>query len=217
MDHAAPHGSATLVTLLLIPLVAWLRLRRMRRSARAADFWFEPEGDHFIYHPFGRFGGAYLVSPATRAAIRARMGVFTRAAGAVLLLVVLGPLCLLSLDPDQYWQWRPWISTFRLTLILAFIAGGLVWRVIAVRPLYAGAATAPRRIAPQDVRARQAATRSWWGAGIGFALTAAGAAWFLSRALAGQDTAAAVYAAVLGVLALLNARVLLAKHRLRGE
>ncbi len=216
MDHAAQHGPATLITLLLIPLVIWLRLRRLRRTARAQDVWFEPEGDHFIYHPFGRFGRAYLVSPATREAIRAQMGRFTRAAGVILLLVLLGPLCLLSLDPALYWQWRPWVLTFRLTMIMAFVAGGLVWRITAVRPLYAGAVAAPRRIAMRDVRARLAATRSWWSVGIGFALTGAGAAWFASRALTRPDTASAIYAGLLGVLALLNLRVLLAKMRLRG-
>ena len=91
MDHAAPHGSATIFTLLMIPLIIWLRLRRMRRSAKAQDFWFEPEGDHFIYHPFGRFGGAFLVTSETRTAIRARLSSFTRVAGIVLLLVILGP------------------------------------------------------------------------------------------------------------------------------
>ncbi len=216
MDHAPPHGSATLITLLLIPLVIWLRLRRMRRSTRAQDFWFEPEGDHFIYHPFGRFGGAFLVSPATREAIRARRSSFTRVAGITLLLVILGPLCLLSLDPDTYWKWRPWLLTFRVGLILALLAAGLVWRMVAVRPLYAGAVAAPRRIAVRDVRARQVAARSWWAAGLGFAVTAGLAAWFFTRGAAGVDKSPLIYGGVLSVLALLNLRVLVDKLRLRG-
>ena len=170
------------LTLLAIPLIIWLRLRRMRRSDRAQDFWFEPEGDHFIYHPFGRFGGAFLVSPETRTAIRARLSQFTRIAGIVLLVVILGPLCLRSLDEALYWQYRPWFLAMRLGMIVALLGGGLIWRLVAIRPLYAGAAAAPRRIAMGDVRARQAAARSWWGAAIGFAVTGGLAAFFLSRA-----------------------------------
>jgi hypothetical protein len=216
MDHAPPHGSATLIILLAIPLIIWLRLRRIRRSSQAQDFWFEPEGDHFIYHPFGRFGGAFLVSAETRTAIRARRAQFTRIAGIVLLVAILGPLCLLSLDETLYWQYRPWFLAVRVGMILALLAGGLIWRVVAVRPLYAGAAAAPRRIAMGDVRARQAAARSWWGVGIGFAVTGALAAFFLFRAVAGGQTQMAIYGGVLGLLALLNARVLIAKLRLRG-
>ena len=216
MDHASPHGAATLITLLAIPLIIWLRLRRMRRSDRAQDFWFEPEGDHFIYHPFGRFGGAFLVSPETRTAIRARLSQFTRIAGIVLLVVILGPLCLRSLDETLYWQYRPWFLAMRLGMIVALLGGGLIWRLVAIRPLYAGAAAAPRRIAMRDVRAGQAAARSWWGAAIGFAVTGGLAAFFLSRAVVTGETPMAIYGGVLGLLALLNVRVLIAKFRLRG-
>ncbi len=216
MDHASPHGAATLITLLAIPVIIWLRLRRMRRSDRAQDFWFEPEGDHFIYHPFGRFGGAFLVSPETRTAIRARLSQFTRIAGIVLLVVILGPLCLRSLDETLYWQYRPWFLAMRLGMVVALLGGGLIWRLVAIRPLYAGAAAAPRRIAMGDVRARQAAARSWWGAAIGFAVTGGLAAFFLSRAVVTGETPMAIYGGVLGLLALLNVRVLIAKFRLRG-
>ena len=215
MDHATQHGPATIFTLLMIPLIIWIRLRRMRRSSRAQDYWFEPEGDHFIYHPFGRFGGAFLVSAETRTAIRARLSSFTRVAGIVLLVVILGPLVVRSLDQDLYWQWQPWFLATRIGMILALLAGGLIWRVVAIRPLYAGAAAAPRRIAMQDVRARQAAARSWWAVGIGLALTGGLATWCVSRAVATGSTQGAIYGAVLGILALLNARVLIAKLRLR--
>jgi hypothetical protein len=211
MDHGAPQGWASLIPLLFIPLIIWLRLRGARRSARTQDFWFEPEGDHFIYHPFGRYGGAYLVSPAVRDVIRAKVAGFTRMAGLVVVAAAVLPMVLLSAAPAIYWQWRPWMLAIRLGMVLALIPGGILWRMVAIRPSLAGAPPAPRRIAIGAFRARQAASRSWWVVSLSFALLTALAALLFVDAYRRSHTASAVYGGLLSVLALFNLRTLLIK------
>jgi hypothetical protein len=215
MHHPPPHGPASWIVLLLIPLVIWLRLRRTGRAARTQDLWFEPEGDHFIYHPFGRLGAAYLISAGTRDAIRAQLARFRRAAGVVVIAAAVGPMVLMSANPVLYWQWRPFMMAIRLGMILLLIPLGLLWHMATVRPLYAGAAPAPRRISMQDFRARQAASRSWWSIGIGFPVLSVLAAVMLYSAFVHGSTASGVYGAVLLVLALVNLRALMTKIRLR--
>lgn len=155
--HAAPPA---LFYLVLVPLMLWLRLRRARRAMRDTDFWFEPEGDHFIYHPFGRWGGAFLVSPATRALISQRRARFAAVAGAAFALAAAGPMLLAACDPETAARLRPLILTFRLLMVALILIGGLAWRIFAIRPLYAGAPVAPRRIDHRVARDRLLATRS---------------------------------------------------------
>jgi hypothetical protein len=197
-----------------MPLIIWLRLRRARQSARSHDFWFEPEGNHFIYHPFGRFGKAYLVTDAARAAIRARVALFARIAGLVLTAAVLGPMLLLSQDPVLYWQWRPYMLLIRIAMVLALIPAGLLWRAVVVRPVYAGAPLAPRRISVAHVRAKQAASRSWLAMGIAVALLSAFAAGAFYLAYDQGDRVFAVPGAFLTLLVLINVRLIVTKLRL---
>jgi hypothetical protein len=215
MNHSVAPNMASFIPLLLIPLVIWLRLRRARQSARSHDFWFEPEGDQFIYHPFGRFGKAYLVTAGSRIAIRARVASFARVAGLVLTAAVLGPMLLLSQDPGLYMQWRPDMLLIRIGMILALIPAGLLWRVIAVRPLYAGAPLAPRRISVQQFRAKQAASRSWLAMGLAVTVLGGFAVFSFYAAYAEGMTVYAIPGAVLAVLVLFNIRLMLAKLRLR--
>jgi hypothetical protein len=214
MQHAGPH-MASWVFLLLIPLIIWVRLARARRAARASDFWFEPEGDHFIYHPFGRFGAAYLVSPMAREAIRARMAMFARIVAGVLVSVAVALLVLRSTDPDMYARWTSVIMRLRLSLVLMLICGSVLWRVMALRPLYAGAPPAPRRISPQSIRAKQAASRSWFGLLLSCTIwvCAAGLLAHVARATGSAQYLAA--AAVISILALLNLRGLVTKWQHR--
>lgn len=210
------HGHAHtpgLIYLILIPLLIFVRLRRARFAARAADFWFEPEGDHFIYHPFGRFGRACLVSPATRLRIRHRTGQFARMAGLVLILAALGPVLLLSVDPDRYAQLRAQIVPFRLALVLAVLAGSLAWRLLAIRPLYAGAPEAPRRIDPRQAGARRAQAHSWWALGLSGGIVAALAVVFLLQARAAHSPASLAFGLLLAAIALLRLRALAVKWR----
>jgi hypothetical protein len=213
MHHSA-HHAANWIYLIVLPLVIWLRLSRARRAAQASDFWFEAEGDHFIYHPFGRFGAAYLVPPATRSAIRARMGRFTRVAALIFLAAAAGPIILRSTDPDTYMQYAPMVLPIRLGMVVAIIVGGLVWRLLAIRPLYRGLPPAPRRISTQSIRAKQAAARSWWGILLSNAvmLAAAGLLIYLAVTRGGVFV---LYAVLLGLLAALNARALFFKWKHR--
>jgi hypothetical protein len=213
MNHAASQAPTSLIVLAMIPLAIFLRLRRARRAAQAQDFWFEPEGDHYIYHPFGRFGGAFLVAPATRDAIRAKMAGFARVAGMVVLVAAIGPMLLLSQDAPLYAQWRPWLLAGRIGMVLALIPAGLLWRVVAVKPLYAGAAPAPRRIALQDVRARRAAARSWWSLWLGFGVLAPLAVYLIYAGFAQRNWPMGMYGLVLAVVAVLNVRLLVTKFR----
>jgi hypothetical protein len=216
MDHNVSHSAASLVPLLLVPLFIWLRLRRVRQSARSHDFWFEPEGDQFIYHPFGRFGKAYLVTAAARVAIRARVASFARVAGLVLMAAVVGPMLLLSEDPALYWHWRPYMLMVRIAMVLALIPAGLLWRVVAVRPIYAGAPLAPRRISVQQFRAKQAASRSWWAMGLAVIVLGGLAAVSFYAAYVDGMAVYAVPGVILAVLLLFNIRLMVTKLRLRG-
>ena len=215
MHHTSPHV-ASWFFLLLIPLMIWGRVRRARRAAQASDFWFEPEGAHFIYHPFGRFGTAYLVSPAARTAIRARSRIATQLAAVVFIAAAAGPILLLSVDIPLYMQWRPVIVPVRLGLIAALIAGGLLWRALVIRPLYANAPLAPRRISNDNIRIKQAASRSWWALVLTCIMFTSLALVIGAQAYHTGNTAYMIYAALISVLALLNIRAMATKWRHRG-
>jgi MFS family permease len=210
-----PHLQFTLLYLLLIPLVIWIRLRRTSRAARTSDLWFEPEGDHFIYHPFGWVGTAYLVSAHVRDRIRAKVAEFARVMGIGFVLVAVGPIFLVSLGPDIYLQWRPWILTIRIGLVLALLLAGLFWHLMVIRPFYADAPVAPRRISRRSVHAKQAALRSWSSVGLSFAAMLAGASFFLVLAYLQGGPLNAILGTLLMAGALLNLRTLIVKLRQR--
>ena len=211
MQHATPIWPY----LIIVPLVVFVRLRRAKSAAKNSDLWFEPEGDHYIYHPFGRWGGAFLVSPETRNLIRAKLAVFVRVATALFLLVVIGPMLLLGVDQNLFLRERDLLWPIRLGMIVLLLLASLVWRRVAIRPLYIGAPQAPRRIATETVRAKQAAARSWWAVGLSLTFMSLLIAGLLYRAYAVHNAFAAVYALPLTILVWLNLRVAVAKFGLR--
>jgi hypothetical protein len=209
-----PHPPASWLYLLLIPLVIGVRWWRARRTAGAADVWFEPEGGNFIYHPFGRFGAAYLVTPATRDAIRAKVRSFTQIAAVLIVIFAIGPITLLSVSVDLYMAWRPWLIWVRIGLVLALIPVGLLWHLTQVRPLYAGAPPAPRRITPESIRARRIAGRSWWALVVMLVTTSLVACGFCYIAYVSGNSFFLVYGVIFLILAGFNLRSVLIKRRL---
>jgi hypothetical protein len=201
--------------LIIVPLVVFVRLRRAKSAAKNSDLWFEPEGDHYIYHPFGRWGGAFLVSPATRNLIRAKLAVFVRVATALFLLVVTGPMLLLGVDQSLFLRERDILWPIRLGMIVLLLLASLVWRRVAIRPLYIGAPQAPRRISGKTVRAKQAAARSWLAVGLSLAVMSLLIIGLLYRAYAEHNALSAIYALPLAILVGLNLRVAVAKLGLR--
>ena len=200
MHHPTPP-LVNLLFLLLIPLLIWLRLRRARRAAAAADYWFEPEGDHFIYHPFGRFGAAHLVSPALRTTINAKTAGFTRVVGLTFVAIAAGPIVLRSIDPATYIHYLPIILKARIAALVLLLLGGLLWRLAVLRPLYRNTPLAPRRIALQTVRAKQAAGRSWWSIALSIILLSSLASFLLLAAYKAHSIIYLIYGLVLTFIA----------------
>jgi hypothetical protein len=102
----------------------------------------------------------------------------------------------------------------RIAMVLALIPAGLLWRAVVVRPVYAGAPLAPRRISVAHVRAKQAASRSWLAMGIAVALLSAFAAGAFYLAYDQGDRVFAVPGAFLTLLVLINVRLIVTKLRL---
>jgi hypothetical protein len=213
--HSTSPAGANLLYLLIIPLIIWIRIRRARRAAITSDLWFEAEGDHYIYHPFGHYGAAYLVSPATRDAIRARQARLGMIIAGVFVSMAAFVIVLRSFAPDVYDAWLPLIVKLRIVTILTLIFGGLALRIAIVRPLYRSAALAPRRISRDAVRSRSVAMSSWWGLGLGTCVLGLLAAAAATGAILHRNAIYGLYASVIGALAVLNLRRLILKwtHR----
>jgi uncharacterized membrane protein len=210
-----PAGT-NLLYLLIIPLIVWIRIRRARRAAITSDLWFEAEGDHYIYHPFGHYGAAYLVSPATRDSIRARQARLGVVIAVVFIAITAFVIVLRSLEPSLYLTWLPLILKLRLVAILTLIFGGLALRYAIVRPLYRNAPLAPRRISRAAIRARSVAMSSWWALGIGTCVLSLLAAAAAAGAILQHNAIYGIYAALIGTLAGLNMRRLILKWTHRG-
>jgi hypothetical protein len=147
-----------LLALFVIPLVY---RQRFRSASKRAAVWLKPDGDGFIFHPFGRRGRAYLVSNAAADLIKARLVTRTKIFYGVLLAAIVPSLIFASLDPSDYVELRPYLSLARIAVLAFAIIGIWVWHRLAIHPLYADAPESSVRIPVQEVRIKQAANVSW--------------------------------------------------------
>jgi hypothetical protein len=167
-----------LVGALLIPFIY---RRRFRSASNRAALWLKPEGDGFIFHPFGKLGKAYRVSVAARDLIVARLTTRTKILYCVLLAAIVPSLALASLDPADFIALRPYLSIARIAILLLAIAGMLIWHRLAIRPLYADAAVSNVRISMAEVRMKKASYTSWSTISLMIArlgLVACGLVWY---------------------------------------
>jgi hypothetical protein len=150
--------SLVLVAALLIPFIY---RQRFRDASNRASLWLKPDGDGFIFHPFGKLGKAYRVSAAARDLIMARLTTRTKIFYCVLLAAIMPSLVLASLDPADYAALRPYFSIARIAILLLAVAGMWIWHRLAIRPLYAGAPESSMRISMTEVRTKKASYTSW--------------------------------------------------------
>jgi hypothetical protein len=99
-----------LVAVFVIPFVYH---QRFGTASKRAAFWLKPNGNGFIFHPFGRRGRAYLVSSAAAHLIKARVATRTKIFYSVLLAAIVPSLIFASLDPADFIQLRPYLSAHR--------------------------------------------------------------------------------------------------------
>jgi hypothetical protein len=147
-----------LVGALLIPFIY---RRRFRNSSDRAALWLKPDGDGFIFHPFGKLGKAYRVSAAARDLIVAKLTTRTKILYCVMLAAIMPSLALAGLDPVGFAELRPYLSIARIAVLLLAIAGMWVWHQLAIRPLYADAPESSARISMSEVRRKKASYTSW--------------------------------------------------------
>jgi hypothetical protein len=147
-----------LVGALLIPFIY---RQRFRNASDRAALWLKPDGDDFIFHPFGKLGKAYRVSAAARGLIMARLATRTKIFYCVLLAAIMPSLALASLDRADFAELRPYLSIARIAVLLLAIAGMWIWHRLAIRPVYAGAPESSVRISTAEVRMKKASYTSW--------------------------------------------------------
>jgi hypothetical protein len=147
-----------LVAVFVIPFVYH---QRFGTASKRAAFWLKPNGDGFIFHPFGRRGRAYLVSSAAAHLIKARVATRTKIFYSMLLAAIVPSLIFASLDPADFIQLRPYLSLVRIAVLAFAVISIWIWHQLAIRPLYADAAESSVRIPLQEVRLKQAANASW--------------------------------------------------------
>jgi hypothetical protein len=150
--------SLVLVGALLIPFIY---RQRFRDASHRASLWLKPDGDGFIFHPFGKLGKAYRVSAAARDLITARLTTRTKIFYCVLLAAIMPSLALASLDPADFAALKPYLSVARIAILLLAVAGMWVWHRLAIRPLYADAPESSVRISMAEVRTKKASYTSW--------------------------------------------------------
>ena len=150
--------SLVLVGALLIAFISW---QRFRDSSNRAALWLKPDGDGFIFHPFGRLGKAYRVSAAASDLIMARLTTRTKIFYCILLAAIVPTMALASLDPGDFVELRPYLSVARIAVLVLAIAGMWIWHRLAIRPLYAGAPESSVRISMAEVRTKKATYTSW--------------------------------------------------------
>jgi hypothetical protein len=150
--------SLVLVGALLIPFIY---RQRFRNASDRAALWLKPDGDDFIFHPFGKLGKAYRVSAAARDLIMARLATRTKIFYCVLLAAIVPSLALASLDRADFAELRPYLSIARIVILLLAITGMWIWHRLAIRPLYAGAPESSVRISTAEVRMKKASYTSW--------------------------------------------------------
>lgn len=156
----------------MTPILPWLILvgalllpfiyrQRFRDSSNRSALWLKPDGDGFIFHPFGKLGKAYRVSAAARDLIMAKLTTRTRILYCVMLAAIMPSLALASLDPADFAELRPYLSIARIAVLLLVIAGMWIWHRLAIRPLYADAPESSVRISMTEVRTKKASYTSW--------------------------------------------------------
>lgn len=150
--------SLVLVGALLIAFISW---QRFRDSSNRAALWLKPDGDGFIFHPFGKLGKAYRVSAAASDLIMARLTTRTKIFYCILLAAIVPTMALASLDPGDFVELRPYLSVARIAVLVLAIAGMWIWHRLAIRPLYAGAPESSVRISMAEVRTKKATYTSW--------------------------------------------------------
>jgi hypothetical protein len=150
--------SLVLVGALLIPFIY---RQRFRSAPDRAALWLKPEGDGFIFHPFGKLGKAYRVSAAARDLIMVRRATRTKVFYCALLAAIVPSLALAGLDPAGFTGLRPYLSIARIAVLLLAIAGLWAWHRLAIRPLYADAPESSVRISIAEVRMKKASYTSW--------------------------------------------------------
>lgn len=170
--------SLVLVGALLIPFIYH---QRFRDASHRAALWLKPDGDGFIFHPFGKLGKAYRVSAAARDLIMARLATRTKIFYCVLLAAIMPSLVLASLDPADFAELRPYLSTARITVLVLAMAGMWIWHRLAIHPLYAEAPESSARISMAEVRMKKASYTSWTSISLMLArlgLVVCGLAWY---------------------------------------
>jgi hypothetical protein len=150
--------SLVLVGALLIPFIY---RQRFRDASHRASLWLKPDGDGFIFHPFGKLGKAYRVSATARDLIAARLTARTKIFTCVLLAAILPSLAFASLDPVDFAALKPYLSVARIVVLLLAVAGMWIWHRLAIRPLYADAPESSVRISMAEVRTKKASYTSW--------------------------------------------------------
>lgn len=167
-----------LVGALLIPFIY---RQRFRSASDRAALWLKPDGDNFIFHPFGKLGKAYRVSAAARELIMTRLATRMKIFYCVVLVAILPSLAFAGLDPADFARLRPYISMARLAVFVLAIAGMWIWHRLAIRPLYADAPESAVRISMAEVRMKKASYTSWTTISLMVArvgLVACGLAWY---------------------------------------
>ena len=170
--------SLVMVGALLLPFIY---RQRFRDASNRATLWLKPDGDDFIFHPFGKLGKAYRVSAAARDLIMARLATRMKIFYCVVIAAILPSLMLASLDPADFAKLRPYLSVARLAVLLLAIAGMWLWHRLAIRPLYADAPESSVRISTTEVRMKKASYTSWTTISLMIArlgLVAGGLAWY---------------------------------------
>jgi hypothetical protein len=170
--------SLLLVGTLLLPFIY---RQRFRDASHRATLWLKPDGDGFIFHPFGKLGKAYRVSAAARELIMTRLATRMKIFYCVVIAAILPSLALASLDPTDFARLRPYLSIVRIGVLLLAIAGMWIWHRVAIRPLYADAPESSVRISMAEVRMKKANYTSWTTISLMVArlgLVAGGLAWY---------------------------------------
>jgi hypothetical protein len=100
-------------------------------------------------------------SAAARDLIVARLATRTKIFYCVLLAAIVPSLALASLDPADFAELRPYLSTARIAVLLLAIAGMWIWHRLAIRPLYADAPESTVRISMAEARMKKASYTPW--------------------------------------------------------
>jgi hypothetical protein len=170
--------SLVLVGALLVPFIYH---QRFRNASDRAALWLKPDGDGFIFHPFGKLGKAYRVSAAIRDLIVARLAIRTKLFYCLLLAAIVPSMALATLDAAGFTNLHRNLLIARVAVLLLAIAGMWMWHRLAIRPLYAGTPESSVRISAAEVRTKKASYTSWTAISLSAArlgVVACGLVWY---------------------------------------